>query len=130
MGLFGNSRYKGKSDYYIKIDKMLINEVTSGFDGVMSVHNEAFRRKKARNDNWYKERLDKKLQEFESVIKQLLVELNPLKSKNKVIYSEIQSDLAAVKKDLKDADPRELMSHLKQLGEVYKKIRKYVETLQ
>ncbi len=132
--LFGNSRYKGKSDYYKKIDLMLIHEVTNAYDSVMAIHNDVRliqmeRKKKPKDENWFREELARTLRNFDIATEKLLVDLSPLKTKNREQYTEIEVDIAAIKKDIAEIKEKDYMLYIKELGEMYKKVRNGVSEI-
>ncbi len=131
MGLkiFESSKSRGKSDYYKKIDKMLNNSITDTFFAVMKVHNDAHSRKKKNDENWYNETLKERLQDFDKATKDLMAELGQLKSKNKTIYVEIESDIVNIRKDISVIKKKEHMQYIKELGEMFKKVRDGVSSI-
>ncbi len=121
--IFGKLKSSGKSEYYNKIEKMLQEDVTDAYFSVTKIHGTIRSKKKAKDQFWYKEDLDKNLLKFDSVIKQLMVELSQLKSKDAIAYKDIEKDFTAIRNDLTDVKNLDWHASLRSLGTVYSKIR-------
>ncbi len=125
----GRSKEEKKSPYYLKIDKMLADEVGVAFLAVASASSSLYKAKTPEETNRYKANLDKYLVKFDDVIKRLFVELKPLKTKNSSLYNKIESDINTIREDVSVPKGKDVMKYVKELGEVFIKIRDGIKVI-